>query len=122
MEDALKRLDRLTLDEARMAAAQTLKLAHGIDSQVKVVDDKVTGVDIKLKGVDDKVTGVEVKMKDVDEKVTGVNIKMKDVDEKVTGVDIKMKDVDDKVDTILDGILSALCTRMHHSDCAYIRE
>ena len=106
MEDALKRLDRLTLDEARMAAAQTLKLAHGIDGQVKVVDDKVTGIDIKLKGVDDKVTGVE--------------IKMKDVDEKVTGVDIKMKDVDDKVDTILDGILSALCTRMHHSDCAYI--
>ena len=78
MEDALKRLDRLTLDEARMAAAQTLKLAHGIDSQVKVVDDKVTGVEIKLKGVDDK------------------------------------------VDTILDGMLGALRTQMHHSDCAYI--
>ena len=93
MEEALKRLDRLTLDEARMAAAQTLKLAHSIDSQVKVVDDKVTGVDIKLNGVDDKVTGVE----------------------------IKMKDVDDKMDTILDGMLSALCTPMSHSDCAYIR-
>ena len=77
MEDALKRLDRLTQDEARMAAAQTLKLAHGIDSRVKVVDDKVTGVEIKL------------------------------------------KDVDDKVDTILDGMLSALRTQMH-SDCAYI--
>ncbi len=51
MEDALKRLDRLTLDEARMAAAQTLKLAHSIDSQVKAVDDKVTGVEIKMKDI-----------------------------------------------------------------------
>ena len=28
MEDALKRLDRLTQEEARMAAAETLKLTH----------------------------------------------------------------------------------------------
>ena len=28
MEDALKRLDKLTHDEARMAAAETLKLTH----------------------------------------------------------------------------------------------
>ena len=28
MEDALKRLDRLTQDEARMAAAEILKLTH----------------------------------------------------------------------------------------------
>jgi hypothetical protein len=45
IEDALKRLDKLT-QEARMAAAQTLKLTHA-------VDNKVTGVGNKLKGVDD---------------------------------------------------------------------
>ena len=28
MEEALKRLDKLTQDEARMAAAETLKLTH----------------------------------------------------------------------------------------------
>ena len=28
MEDALKRLDKLTQDEARMAAAEILKLSH----------------------------------------------------------------------------------------------
>ena len=28
MEDALKRLDKLTQDEARMAAAEILKLTH----------------------------------------------------------------------------------------------
>ena len=35
MEDALKRLDKLTQDEARMAAAETLKLTHVLaDNQV----------------------------------------------------------------------------------------
>ena len=37
MEDALKRLDKLTQEEARMAAAEILKLTH-------IVDNKVTGV------------------------------------------------------------------------------
>ena len=47
IEDALKRLDTLTQEEARMAAAQILKLTH-------TVDKKVTGVGNKLKEVDDK--------------------------------------------------------------------
>ena len=34
MEDALKRLDRLTHDEARMAAAETLRLTHVVDNKV----------------------------------------------------------------------------------------
>ena len=37
MEDALKRLDRLTQDEARMAAAETLKLTHIVDNKVSTV-------------------------------------------------------------------------------------
>ncbi|KAF8268392.1 hypothetical protein EI94DRAFT_1180403 [Lactarius quietus] len=47
IEDALKRLDKLTQEEARMAAAQILNLTHAIDN-------KVTGVGNKLKEVDDK--------------------------------------------------------------------
>ena len=47
IEDALKRLDKLTQGEARMAAAQILKLTH-------VVDNKVTGVGDRLKEVEDK--------------------------------------------------------------------
>jgi len=47
IEDALKRLDRLTQEEALMAAAQILSLTH-------TVDNKVTGVGNKLKDVDDK--------------------------------------------------------------------
>jgi hypothetical protein len=48
IEDALMRLDKLTQDEARMAAAQILKLTH-------VVDNKVTGVGNKLKEMEDKI-------------------------------------------------------------------
>ncbi|KAN0130231.1 hypothetical protein V8E53_011988 [Lactarius tabidus] len=41
IEDALKRLDKLTQEEARMAAAQTLKLTHAIDNKLREVDDKM---------------------------------------------------------------------------------
>ena len=37
IESALKRLDKLTQDEARMAAAQILMLAHNIDNNVTTV-------------------------------------------------------------------------------------
>jgi hypothetical protein len=54
VEDALARLDKLTQEEARMAAAQILRLTHSIDDKVKVVDDKVTGVRDEMKDVNDK--------------------------------------------------------------------
>ena len=40
VEDALRRLDKLTQEEARMAAAESLTIARGIDDKVKDVDDK----------------------------------------------------------------------------------
>ena len=51
MEDALKRLDKLTLEEALMATAEVLKMTHAID-------EGVTGVSEQVAGVDDKVTEV----------------------------------------------------------------
>jgi hypothetical protein len=39
IEDALKRLDKLTQDEARMATAQLLKVTHGVRDTVKLVLD-----------------------------------------------------------------------------------
>ena len=42
MEDALRRLDKLTQEEARMATAETLKATQTVDERVMVVDDKVT--------------------------------------------------------------------------------
>ena len=34
IEDALKRLDKLTQDEARMAVAENLRLTHVVDNKV----------------------------------------------------------------------------------------
>jgi len=41
IEDALARLDRLTQEEVRMAAAEGLKATHGVDDKVQRVDNKV---------------------------------------------------------------------------------
>ena len=41
LEDALKKLDRLTQEEARMANAEVLRIANSIREGVKIVDDKV---------------------------------------------------------------------------------
>ena len=56
LEDALKKLDKLTHEEARMAAAQNLKATHIVDDRVKDVDAKVDTVDGEVKEVNDKVT------------------------------------------------------------------
>ena len=48
IEDALGRLDRLTQDEVRMAAAQGLKATHEVDDKVQGVDDRVRDVDDKV--------------------------------------------------------------------------
>jgi hypothetical protein len=39
IESVLQRLDRLTQDEARMTAAQTLEVVHGLINNMKVVMD-----------------------------------------------------------------------------------
>jgi hypothetical protein len=44
IEDALKRLDKLTHDEALMATTQILKLAHTVDDKVTSIDGKVTKI------------------------------------------------------------------------------
>jgi hypothetical protein len=67
--DALKRLDRLTQEEALMASAQLLEITNVIDSEVReiagnviVVDDRVAGVDDRVAGVDERVAGVDDKL------------------------------------------------------------
>ena len=48
IEDALRRLDRLTQEEALMAAAQILNLTHTIDNKVTYVGNKLRDVDDKM--------------------------------------------------------------------------
>ena len=56
--DALKRLNRLTQDEAQMAAAQLLKVTNIINNRVMETADNVLGVDNRVAGIGDQVQGV----------------------------------------------------------------
>ena len=58
MEDVLKKLDKLTQEEARMAAAQNLKATHSVDKRVQGVADTAVAIDNRVAGVDDRVAGV----------------------------------------------------------------
>jgi hypothetical protein len=73
IEDALKRLDKLTNEEARMATAQVLKATHNIDDSVKGVDDRVAAVDAQLAGVNDRVVSVDKRVRAVDGKVAEIS-------------------------------------------------
>ena len=55
IEDALKRLDKLTQDEVRMAAAQLLALTHGVDHKVTRIDDEVKVVGDNVRDIGDTV-------------------------------------------------------------------
>ncbi|KAI0300768.1 hypothetical protein BC826DRAFT_990308, partial [Russula brevipes] len=63
IEDALRRLDKLTQEEARMATAEGLKATHAIHN-------KVEDVDHKLSDVNDKVLGVGERVRDLGDKIT----------------------------------------------------
>ena len=79
IEDALKRLDRLTQEEARMVSAQLLEITNAIDSEVREIADNVLVVGDRVAGVDDRVVCVDEHVAGVDERVAGV-------DERVAGV------------------------------------
>ena len=48
MDDALKRLDKLTQEEARIAIAQNLKATHAVDDRLASVGDEVKAVNDKV--------------------------------------------------------------------------
>ena len=116
MEDALVRLDRLTQEEVRMAAAQGLKATHAVhdevksvDNHIQQVDDRVQGVgsdvqqvDTRVQGVDDKVQGVDDKIQGVDSHVQQVDTHVQRVDDKVQGIDDKIQGVDNKMQQVAD--------------------
>ena len=69
LEDALKKLDRLTQEEARMAVAEVLKITHNVRDEVKAVDGKVESVGDKVEDIGDNVEEIGDKVQCVDEKV-----------------------------------------------------
>lgn len=117
MEDALKRLDKLTHDETRMANAHILKTTHLVDERMRrvtdqvavvndgvaAVSDRVAGVDARVASIDIKVKGVDDRVANVDERVAGVGHRVQGVENRVAGVDERVKVVDDKVAEVIDG-------------------
>jgi len=79
MEDALGRLDRLTQEEVRMAAAQGLKATHEVHDGVKIIDNHIQQVDDRVQGVGSDLQQVDIHVQQVDEKVQGVDDKVQQV-------------------------------------------
>ena len=96
MEDALKRLDKLTQEEARMAVAQNLKATHTVDERVRGVANTVVAIGNRVAGVDDRLAYV-------DDRVARVDDGVKSVDAKVAVVDDSVKVVDHKIAEVIHG-------------------
>jgi methyl-accepting chemotaxis protein len=107
IEDALKRLDRLTQEEARMAAAQVLKVANTVDGRVQGIADNMLSVDNRVGSIGERVTEVGDRLKEVDEQVKGVNDQVTGVDERVKDVNDHVKDVNDQVKDVNDHVEEA---------------
>lgn len=78
--DALQRLEKVTVEEARVAAAEALKAVHGATNEV---GGKVDGVQDTLKVVEEKRRGVEGMLQDVGDIFQGVDGRGKDIGNKV---------------------------------------
>jgi archaellum component FlaC len=100
MEDALKRLDKLTQEEARMAAAQNLKATYTVDERVKRVVDTVGAMDNKVADVDDRVAGVSGQVADASDQVAGVSDQVTGVDDRVASVKENVVTIDNRVKEI----------------------
>ncbi|KAF8466795.1 hypothetical protein DFH94DRAFT_302190 [Russula ochroleuca] len=90
MEDALQRLDKLTQEEARMAAAENLKATHSVDERVREVANTVVAIDNRVASVDDRVARATHA---IDESVKGVGEQVLAVDDRVAGVDERVAEV-----------------------------
>ena len=90
VEDSLERLDKLTQEEARMASAEQLKMAHSVDVKLMGVDDRVRGVEGQVEDVCGEVRGVGDKVQTVEGRVQDVRGDVQDVGDRVQGVDDKL--------------------------------
>ncbi|KAF8263287.1 hypothetical protein EI94DRAFT_603363 [Lactarius quietus] len=62
LESALKKLDQLTQQEARMALAEVLKLTHNICYEVEDIGDEVEDIGAKVDDIGDKVQCLDKKV------------------------------------------------------------
>ena len=109
IEDALKKLDKLTQEEARMAAAQNLKATHVVDERVKGVVNTVEAIDDKIVRVNNLVAGVNDRVADVNDRVAAVDDQVVSVNERVVTVDDRVKAVDSNLMQVIAGAHNIFC-------------
>ena len=147
LEDALKKLDRLTQEEARMASAEVLRITHGIRDGVKIVDSRVEEVVNKVGGVGDKVQCVDDKVQVVIDGAFSLSshlitflthilsdgkqakIAAMEIGDKVSDVGVKIEDVgdivqrvDEKVRVVIDGARGFTDLSNHSNIYAFRRQ
>ena len=65
IEDSLQRLDRLTQDEAQMAAAESLKVTHNVDGRVQDVQGDVHDVGNRVQGIGSDINDISSEVREV---------------------------------------------------------
>ena len=73
IEDSLDKLDKLTQDEVRMAAAELLKITHSVEENVQDVRDNVQDIDNKVQGIGSDVKDISIEVRGVDDKLDQIN-------------------------------------------------
>jgi methyl-accepting chemotaxis protein len=94
MEDALKRLDKLTQEEARMAVAQILKVTHTVDEGLRGVADTVVTIDNRMANVNDQVADVNDRVARVDDRVAVLDDRMAIVNDRVAIINDRVASID----------------------------
>ena len=103
LEGALKKLDRLTQEEARVALAEVLRISQRVRDEVKVVDGKVEGVGDKVEDLGDKVVDMGGEVADIGDKLEDMGDKVEDIGDKVEDIGDKVQCVDAKVQVVING-------------------
>ena len=108
IEDALKRLDKLTNEEARMVTAEVLDATHIVNDRVVRMDDRVARVDEGVARVDDRVVRVDDRVAQVDVGVTRVDDRVVRMDDRVAHVDEGVSRVENRVNAIDDRVAAGI--------------
>ena len=110
MKDALKKLDKLTQEEARMAVAEILKATHDVDERVRGIANTVVAIDNRVADVNDLVAGVDIRVARVDDRVARTAHVIEDwmsgAREQELVVDDRVASIDDPVAEVINGAVN----------------
>ena len=118
LEEAQKKLDRLTQEEARMANAEVLRLAHSIRDGVEIVDGKVEEVGDKVQVVIDGARTLSSQLKTFLIFLLSDGKQARVVAKEISG---KVVEVGDKVQVVIDGARGLPYRLSNLSNVYYLR-